>query len=80
MAWPIRSWAPPRYKFGLHLPIPQSAASGNELLTTSPTRFDPPQGSGVSPPPTEQEAFMTILDPKTGQLVTIDLTSKPRRA
>jgi len=22
---------------------------------------------------------MTILDPKTGQLVTIDLTSKPRR-
>jgi len=23
---------------------------------------------------------MTILDPKTGQLVTIDLTSKPRRA
>jgi hypothetical protein len=50
------------------------------LLTTLATRFDPPQGSGVSPAPTEQEAFMTILDPKTGQLVTIDLTSKPRRA
>jgi hypothetical protein len=30
--------------------------------------------------PTAQEASMTILDPKTGQLVTIDLTSKPRRA
>jgi hypothetical protein len=27
-----------------------------------------------------QEAFMmTILDPRTGQLVTINLTSKPRR-
>jgi hypothetical protein len=50
------------------------------LLTTFPTRFDPEQGSGVSPTPTEQEASMTILDPKTGQLVTIDLTSKPRRA
>jgi hypothetical protein len=58
---------------------PQGAASGNELLTTFPTRFDPLRDSGVSPPPTEQEALMTILDPKTGQLVTIDLTSKPRR-
>jgi len=29
--------------------------------------------------PENQEAFMTILDPKTGQLVTINLTAKPRR-
>jgi hypothetical protein len=50
------------------------------LLTTFTTRFDPPRESGVSPVPAEQEAFMTILDPKTGQLVTIDLVSKPRRA
>jgi hypothetical protein len=29
---------------------------------------------------TRREAFtMTILDPRTGQLVKIDLTSKPRR-
>jgi hypothetical protein len=44
-----------------------------------PNRFDPSGHQGVSPVPTDQEAFMTILDPKTGQLVTIDLTSKPRR-
>jgi hypothetical protein len=50
------------------------------LLTTFSERFDPPRPFGVSHTPTEQEAFMTILDPKTGQLVTLDLTSKPRRA
>jgi hypothetical protein len=44
------------------------------------TLFDLSSRSGVLLTPTEQEAFMTILDPKTGQLVTIDLTSKPRRA
>jgi hypothetical protein len=49
------------------------------LLTTFPTRFDPSHGSGVSPTQQNKEAFMIILDPKTGQLVTIDLTSKPRR-
>jgi len=61
--------------------IPEAKAQlpGNELLTTFPRRFDPPVSLGVSPVPTEWEAFMTILDPKTGQLVTIDLTSKPRR-
>jgi hypothetical protein len=49
------------------------------LLTTFATPFDLQPASGVSLPSTEQEAFMTILDPKTGQLVTIDLPSKPRR-
>jgi hypothetical protein len=49
------------------------------LLTTFATLFDPAARSGVSSTPTEQEALMTILDPKTGQLVTIDLTAKPRR-
>jgi hypothetical protein len=28
--------------------------------------------------PTVQEAAMTILDPRTGQLVTINLTPRPR--
>jgi hypothetical protein len=35
---------------------------------------------GRFPYATRQEASpMTILDPRTGQLVTINLTSKPRR-
>jgi len=29
--------------------------------------------------PTAQEAAMTILDPRTGQLVTIDLKPRPQR-
>jgi hypothetical protein len=29
--------------------------------------------------PTPTEAAMTILDPRTGQLVTIDLSPKPGR-
>jgi len=30
--------------------------------------------------PAAQEIVMTILDPRTGQLVTIDLPPRPRRA
>ena len=69
----------PGYRFGPDLPTPYEAASGNELLTTFATPFDLVTTSGVSPPSTEQEALVTILDPKTGQLVIINLPSKPRR-
>ncbi len=68
-----------RYRLVPDLPRLYSKASGNELLTTSARAFDPSSRSRVLLTPTEQEALMTILDPKTGQLVTIDLTSKPRR-
>jgi hypothetical protein len=40
--------------------------------------FDRSTTSGVFLMPTAQEAAMTILDPRTGQLVTIDLTPRPR--
>jgi hypothetical protein len=41
---------------------------------------DPSGQSNVFSMPRAQEADMTILDPKTGQLVTIDLSPKPRRS
>jgi hypothetical protein len=57
----------------------RSLQCGNRSLTAIPEARTHFQASGVPPASDRRAPLMTILDPISGDRITIDTTGKPRR-
>jgi hypothetical protein len=56
--------------------VPERVSS---LETIAKSEADPIQAWRVSPSPERERTAMTILDPITGKLITINTSARPRR-